>query len=347
MHKRILVPTAILVLTLSLTLSLLVDASVARAAAARPPTAAAADPFDQNDPSAKEPYRKAIKYGVAEYDAQRFEEALGYFRRAHQLYPNARTLRGIGMTAFELRDYVTAVRNLTAAIDDARKPLSAAQRKETQDLIDRCQNFIGVYRLVVSPPGAQVTIDGQAPELQPDGTVMLGLGTHPVEGRAKGHNARKLSVQVRGGERQELVVSLDPVSTVAPAVPVAASRRSEPVITVPARPSAIDNKPAKVWLWTGGSLAVLSIGSAYFWIKQSNALADCHNPPDGFGCDNEPRIKLERNLAAAGTIVTGAAALAAVTVGILSWKTARSRTADGRALACTVGLSSLVCGGSF
>ena len=59
-------------------------------------------------------YRRLIKEGLAEYEARHFDEARSLFQRAHDLNPNARTHRGIGMASFELRDYVSAVHNLSA-----------------------------------------------------------------------------------------------------------------------------------------------------------------------------------------------------------------------------------------
>src|SRR4051812_11159906 len=57
-------------------------------------------------------YRGLLNEAVSEYDARRYEEARALFRRAHELSPNARTLRGIGMASFELREYVEALRAL-------------------------------------------------------------------------------------------------------------------------------------------------------------------------------------------------------------------------------------------
>src|SRR5262245_44240118 len=65
-------------------------------------------------------YRSAVDDAVSEFAAGRFEEARALFKRAHQLSPNARTLRGLGMTAFELRAYVQAIRELRAALADTR-----------------------------------------------------------------------------------------------------------------------------------------------------------------------------------------------------------------------------------
>jgi len=59
---------------------------------------------------------------VAEYEAGHYQEARALFRQAHEKSPTARTLRGIGMASFELRDYVEATRALTASLRDVRPP---------------------------------------------------------------------------------------------------------------------------------------------------------------------------------------------------------------------------------
>src|SRR3954468_5859705 len=82
------------------------------ATAVAPPRALAQDPAETPQ------YRSLLEEAVAEYDARRYEEARALFRRAHDLSPNARTMRGIGMASFELREYVEALRALEGALVD-------------------------------------------------------------------------------------------------------------------------------------------------------------------------------------------------------------------------------------
>ncbi len=170
------------------------------------------EPWSGVDATDAPAYRKTIKAGLAEYDALHFEEARNLFQHAHSISPNARTFRGIGMASFELRDYVLAVRNLSAALRDKRKPLSAEQRTQTQDLLDRSRMFVDVYTLTISPAEASVIIDGRAPEFEPDQTLLLGFGSHTLEARAPGMADRSLPIIVRGGERKELTVTLAPAA---------------------------------------------------------------------------------------------------------------------------------------
>ena len=62
------------------------------------------------------PVSVLIGDAVAEYDAGHFQEARALFRQAHDKSPTARTLRGIGMCSFEMRDYVEAARALGASL---------------------------------------------------------------------------------------------------------------------------------------------------------------------------------------------------------------------------------------
>ncbi|HEX6239538.1 MAG TPA: hypothetical protein VFZ61_01540, partial [Polyangiales bacterium] len=47
-------------------------------------------------------YADAIEQALSELEAANYPEAREEFQRAHAIYPNARTLRGLGMVEFEL-----------------------------------------------------------------------------------------------------------------------------------------------------------------------------------------------------------------------------------------------------
>src|SRR5688500_11195422 len=104
-------------------------------------------------------YRPLIDDAVREFSEGHWEEARALFRRAHDLYPNARTLRGIGMASFELRDYLSALRALRESLTDRRQPLTAEQRSRVDELLDRTRAFIATYR-VRAPSGATIIVDG-------------------------------------------------------------------------------------------------------------------------------------------------------------------------------------------
>ena len=72
-----------------------------------------------------------------------WNEAFALFEAAHALQPNARTLRGMGITLYENRRYVEATRQLRAALADKRNPLTDELRRSTQEVLTRSEQFAG------------------------------------------------------------------------------------------------------------------------------------------------------------------------------------------------------------
>lgn len=284
-------------------------------------------------------YLKAIRDGVAEYEAGHYEEARSMFRRAHGLSPNARTYRGVGMTSFELRDYVSAVRNLAAALADQRKPLTAEQRKETESLLERGRQFVDVYAIRTLPPQARLLVDGGLPELEPDGTILLGFGVHTLEATAPAMAPARATVEVRGGERKNLVLSLSPLlpgPSPAPAAPAMLEKAARPPQTV--------ERGAAPWLWSGAGLALLAGGAGYYWYRQQSELDACRAPVTGLFCTTQGELSTQRNVAVGATLGLGAAALTATAIGIVKWTRPPSR---GVAVSCTVVPHGATCAGRF
>jgi hypothetical protein len=304
-----------------------------------------ADPFASSDTTDEAAYRNIVKDGVAEYDARHFEEARSLFRRAHAMNPNARTFRSIGMTSFELRDYVSAVHNLSASLQDQRKPLAAGQRKDAQDLLDRSRMFVDVYALRVSPAGARVMIDARTPEFEPDGTMLLGFGTHTVEATAQGMAPRSLFINVRGGERKEISLTLER-ETAARALAADAGAAQIRTTTKPSLEAA-SNRSAAAWLWAGGGAALLAAGASIYWLRQNSELNSCRNPTAGLRCTDESTIKTQRNIGLGVTVGAGAAALTMLSIGILSWHSKPSLANNHSALDCTVTPFGITCARSF
>jgi tetratricopeptide (TPR) repeat protein len=79
-----------------------------------------------------ERYTRAIQAAIEAYNADAYAVAREHFLEAHALRPSARTWRGLGTTAFELKVYEDAVRELTFALEDQRNALSEALRAETE-----------------------------------------------------------------------------------------------------------------------------------------------------------------------------------------------------------------------
>jgi hypothetical protein len=280
-------------------------------------------------------YRVLIGDALSEYDAHHYEEARSLFRRAHQINPNARTLRGIGIASFDLRDYVAAARALSDSLAETRKPLTAEQRVHAQGLLERCRAFIDVYTLKVMPADARVLLDGRLPDFEPDGTVLVGLGTHNLEVSKPGYMLRAFPITVRGGEHKDLAVTLE------------ASRPAAKLPEAPLAAKSVARSHARTgWLVAAGAAAVLAAAAGAYWIFEAGQLDKCRNHPQGMLCDNEGAIETDRNIAISATAVSGAAALTFAVIGILA-RGSPSQASQARAATCSIVPGGVACSGTF
>lgn len=150
-------------------------------------------------------YSRVVGEAVEEFNRGNWAEARALFERAHALQPNARTERGLGITAFEMRHYVDAVRDLQASLDDARNPLSHEQRMEVSEILVRAQRYVGSLRLNVQPPGALILLDGR-PCVEFE--LAMDVGDHRLDASAPDYQPVSLNFTVQTGRVAMLNVEL-------------------------------------------------------------------------------------------------------------------------------------------
>jgi hypothetical protein len=235
-------------------------------------------------------YRQTTDEAVREFDAGHWEEARALFKRAHEISPSARTLRGMGMAAFEMRMYVQAIRELDASLREPRKPLDADLRTQVQQLIAKARGFVGHVKLVLEPAEAKPLIDGREPESEPDGSVFLDVGTHVISATAEGHKPTNLRLRVEGGMDQAVRVALEPLLAVQPMVPALDALQSAP----PPQPSVVSaavQKPSgrppargdfgtSAWIALAGA-GGFGIASGVFWLVGEGQYKDLKDPKTG------------------------------------------------------------------
>jgi hypothetical protein len=189
------------------------DVTHVQPASALPETTSPAAATVAIDPPAdvQATYREVVTRAVAEFDAGRSAEARALFLRAHELWPSARTLRTLGMTAFELRMYPRALEELQRALDDPRRPLPDDQRAEVLALIEQTRAYVGRYRLQLSPPGAELLVDG-SPSAPGASVLVLALGDHALLARVAGYAELRRVLVVQGREDEDLTLRLEPLS---------------------------------------------------------------------------------------------------------------------------------------
>jgi tetratricopeptide (TPR) repeat protein len=179
-------------------------------------------------------YRKLVNDAVAEYGRRNFAEARELFSRAHSLFPNARTLRGLGASEFELRNYTDSISDLEQALASSVKPLDPALRERTERLLERARSFVGRVQLDVHPTTSTALIDGLPVRSAKE--VLLEVGDHVIELQAPGYLPEKRKLRINGGECKTVSVALTLQIDLTPT-----SSQLE-------QPRYLRRNP---WLWTG------------------------------------------------------------------------------------------------
>jgi hypothetical protein len=153
-------------------------------------------------------YDELIVQALTAYQAEQWDEARRLFELAHGLEPTARTLRTIGMSAFNQGDYISALQNLEAALFERRRPLTQEQRAHVSSLITQANAEVGRFRLRVSPEGARLMVDGKSPALSREGELVLPPGRHEVVFSKADHPSITQRLEVQAGDRSLLELAL-------------------------------------------------------------------------------------------------------------------------------------------
>jgi hypothetical protein len=172
----------------------LLAAGVARAAPSPPDQREAAERFDR---------------GIRLYDSGDPTTALAEFHKAYELSGEPRILYNMALIYADLHRAVDAVEALERLLGDPR-PLSPEQRHNAEEL--HAQQALLVARLSVrtSVP-AQVEIDGvQAGRTPLARPLLVAAGTHVVGVVAQGYSPLRQRLDLAGGEKRDLGLTLVP-----------------------------------------------------------------------------------------------------------------------------------------
>lgn len=211
---------------------------IARDAAAQP-SGSFAQPSDA--------YLALIREAVAESGRGNHAEARALFERAHSIRPNARTLRGLGITAFELKRYAQARRDLQAAMSDARQPLTEAQRAEAGELIARAESYLGTVKIKLTPGQAELYLDGHRVQ---ERSLVLDIGEYRLSAHAPGFHDAEWRVIVEGAKKIDIELALQAVVLVPTRDVRDGAWKPERVSTAPRPPSdADDSMFQRWWFW--------------------------------------------------------------------------------------------------
>ncbi len=279
-------------------------------------------------------YRRTIDEALDEFGAAHWEEARVLFQEAHARFPNARTLRGIGMASFELRDYVDAYLTLGEALDSEVRPLPRRMRAQTVALRERAASFLGHLYVETVPTDASVTLDLEPVMPDRQGNIYVNSGDHSLAVEAEGYEPQTLRFTVEGGEGKHLRVVLHQIPPPPPPPP-------------PPEPSP--------WPWillptAGAFVAATSIGLGWY-VNRKNEADKCAaaDADPMFRCTNLGTLAGQRDGALGFTLAMATVALAAGITGLVLFFTddARDEEPGEAAALCMPGLGAVVCAGRF
>ncbi|MFO0682699.1 MAG: hypothetical protein U0234_11635 [Sandaracinus sp.] len=247
--------------------------------------------------------RALLVEAVAEYDAGRYAEAQALFRRANELAPSGRTLRGLGMASFELRQYVAAVHALEASLAATERPLTESQRAHVEELLARARAFVSRVEVQLEPADATLRIDGQIPTAEPDASVLVDPGRHVVVIAREGYESETLDLVLAPGTPHQLAIGL--------------VRHAESV-------APGSSAPEEGLAWAGAGVGIAAVAAVAVAAtlgglsvsERARLAAAC----DGFVCPESAVAARDRvlSLAVATDVVgTGAAALGATSLALV------------------------------
>lgn len=258
------------VLLLALTSVLLAVAPCALAQAGR------------DDKASQAGYAEEIRAALDEASRDNFFEAREHFRRAHAIEPNARTLRGLGMVEFELRNYAESVNLLEEALASKVKPLEGKLLTETEALLKRAREYIGRIQFFTEPKTTTVVVDGNAVQLDEGRMLTLPVGDHVFEFHAEGRLPARQTIRVKGGEieRHKVVLLAIPSGEAGPVAAPPSDFKSGPPKQSEATPLV-----RKWWLWTavalvaGGAATAIVLTTRKQGEEKVEAVGTANTPP--------------------------------------------------------------------
>ncbi|HET6340233.1 MAG TPA: tetratricopeptide repeat protein [Polyangiales bacterium] len=161
-------------------------------------------------------YRQLIDEALNEYGARHYAQAFSLFERAHELWPNARTLRGLGKVSFELEHYRAAIDYLEQARASTSQPLDGALRQDAERIEAIARANLSQIALDVEPANATLMIDGKIEVVGSKLPLLLDPGEHAVEARAVGYTPKRRSYSLLPAERVTWNIRLEASPPVAP-----------------------------------------------------------------------------------------------------------------------------------
>lgn len=203
-------------------------------------------------------YKALIREGMLRYTRGLWDEARAFFHKAHELAPNARTLRGLALISYDSKRFASAIDYGEQSLAHPVQPLTDKMKEELKNLLDQAQRQVARAELIVRPADAEVRVDGALVDRRADGRLWLDPGAHQLSVSAPGYRSETRSLQLGEQQSARLEVTLSSLHPIASARLASTEDKREPTsATLP-------------WIVTGLSLGVAVAGGAILIVDQNN-----------------------------------------------------------------------------
>lgn len=260
--------------------------------------------------------RKAYGAGEKAYGSADYTTAYDDFKKANDLIPSpnaeywmAMSLDKAGKVEEAIDAYQTFLANPNASKVGADK-VSGAQSR-----LGALKKTPASVNVTTTPPGASVSVDGQAQMGETPMVVKVPPGSHELSISAPGYETESRKVTVKATEKQnlnvELMKSAAPAPTPAPTPPAAPTEA--PAAPPPAPPPAPEHKsmvPAYVTLGIAGAGAIVG---TIFGIKALSAKSTFDKTPTNSNADTVERNALISDMSFGVAITLGVTGIVLLT----------------------------------
>lgn len=219
---------------------------------------------------AEQNYDELIRQAVTEFSLGHWTEAKVFFARAHARNPNARTLRGLGLSCYEARSYVEAIGYMEAALASQVQPLTPAMREDLTRLLGQSKQFVSRAVIEVEPPTAELTLDQKPLARASDGSVLVDPGEHELTVKAEGYEAAHRSLTAEGGNPVSLRVELHALPGEVAARPELTTPDASTRAQLRASPAPVHEPSVLPWVVAGIGGAVAIAGGVFVGIAAAD-----------------------------------------------------------------------------
>ena len=204
-----------------------------------------------------------IKEGVQLRAHDKAADALAVFEKAYEISRTGRTAAQLGLCELELGHFVSADRYLSEALTGPEHPWVRKNKATLKKSQDTARASIGELALIVSPPGAEVVVNGKPVDRALLGAPLrLDKGSVDLEVRAPGFGPSRETIIVAGGKNEQRTVTLvpeaKPVLAVAPPPPAPDAGAA---LVVPPPNDPHKKQRLAAWITGGAAVGALVFGT--------------------------------------------------------------------------------------